>query len=63
MAEWSNEAADIAAASAEEELATIPEVQTAALANWWKKWYLMTPEGTQGAGHKRLARVLLRYAD
>ena len=26
-----------------------------AVANWWKRWYM-------DAGHKRLARILLKYA-
>ena len=44
---------DDAAIEAEKDLSVVGEEATKALAEWWQKWYLQ-------AGHKRLARVLLR---
>ena len=44
---------DEAAANAEEDLANIDDAAVKAVSEWWKKWYMQ-------AGHKRLARILLR---
>ena len=44
---------DDAAVEAEKDLSVVGEEATKALAEWWQRWYLQ-------AGHKRLARVLLR---
>jgi hypothetical protein len=46
---------DKAAEVAEEELKDIPIDTVIFVANWWKKHYLK-------AGHKRLAKILLKYA-
>lgn len=35
---------------------TTDQMSLTELANWWKRWYLE-------AGHKRLGRVLMKYAD
>lgn len=44
---------DLAAKAAEAELADLN--MTEPVANWWKRWY---PK----AGHRRLGRILLKYA-
>ena len=49
------QAMDHAAVDAENDLMALPDEALAAVAGWWKKWY-------PGAGHKRLARILLQYA-
>ena len=46
---------DLAAQAAAEELGDGQDYTVADLASWWKKWYLR-------AGHKRLGRILLKYA-
>jgi len=46
---------DEAANQAEEEIKQIPKENLKIVADWWRKWY-----GT--AGHKRLGRLLLKYA-
>ncbi len=46
---------DKAADLAEEALKEIDESHVIAIADWWKKNY-------QQSGHKRLAKVLLKYA-
>ena len=62
-AAWDGNAADDAAARAENDLVerNIPEEHITAIADWWSTWYTKTPDGKQGCGHKRLARVLLQY--
>lgn len=47
---------DKAATLAEEELKDISVEHIIAISNWWKKNYIK-------AGHKRLAKVILKYAD
>lgn len=59
--ESSSEEMDAAADLAGAELAdlsdrTTDQMSLTELANWWKRWYLE-------AGHKRLGRVLLKYAE
>ena len=46
---------DKAAEIAEEKLKEISQEHIVAIANWWRDNYL-------GAGHKRLAKVLMKHA-
>ena len=50
------EGMDEAAEAAAEQLKEVPEEHIKSIANWWKKNYMK-------AGHKRLAKTLLKYAD
>lgn len=50
-----NENMDEAAEAAEEKLKEISEEHILPLANWWRENY-------QKAGHKRLAKILLKHA-
>ena len=50
--EFDPEAMDLAASNAQVELDQLPEEHTAAIAEWWHKWYLT-------AGHKRLGRIMV----
>jgi len=52
---WNSEPMDNAAAEAANELVKLDKAALVKVATWWKKWYLK-------AGHKRLGRLLLRYA-
>lgn len=47
---------DEAAKKAEEQIKNIDQETIKPIANWWKKNYMK-------AGHKRLAKVLLKYAE
>lgn len=49
-------AMDKAAADAQNDLTDIDDNALRTVANWWKKWF-------PNAGHKRLGRVLVEYAD
>jgi len=50
------EAMDKAAELADNDLREIEKSHVIAIANWWKANYMK-------AGHKRLAKALLKYAD
>jgi len=50
------QAMDNAAAEAENDLLNVDEQALVKVANWWRKWYMK-------AGHKRLGRILLQYAE
>jgi len=47
---------DNAAVDAENALECVSDEALTIVANWWRKW-------VSKAGHKRLGRVLLQYAD
>ena len=51
--EEDREKMDKAAEEADKDLQAIPEDHVVSVATWWKKWYMK-------AGHKRLARILLK---
>ena len=59
---------DEAAVEAEQELTNaLVDDQSLApgidyIINWWVRWYIKTPAGKPGAGHKRLGRVLVSMA-
>ena len=55
-------AMDNAASEAEEDLANLTEESVKAMADWFAKWYIKTPDGKPGAGHKRLGRLLVRIS-
>ena len=47
---------DNAAVDAQNDLEDVSDEALNIIANWWRKW-------VSKAGHKRLGRVLLQYAD
>ena len=47
---------DNAAVDAQNDLEDVSDEALKEIANWWRKW-------VGDAGHKRLGRVLLQYAD
>ena len=47
---------DSAAADAQNDLVDMPDEALTTVANWFKKWHYK-------AGHKRLGRILIEYAD
>ena len=47
---------DDAAVDAQNDLEDVSDEALTEIANWWRKW-------VSKAGHKRLGRVLLQYAD
>jgi len=47
---------DAAAETADGDLESLDRAAVKLLANWWLRHYM-------GAGHRRLARLLLKYAD
>ena len=47
---------DNAAVDAQNDLEDVSDKALTEIANWWRKW-------ASKAGHKRLGRVLLQYAD
>ena len=54
--EQDKQAMDNAAVDAQNDLEDVSDEALVIVANWWRKW-------VSGAGHKRLGRVLLQYAD
>jgi hypothetical protein len=46
---------DAAAEEAEKDLTTLDRAAVETIAAWWLKWYMK-------AGHKRLGRIMVRFA-
>ena len=53
---------EAAAERAKQDLENLESEAVLRVAEWWQKWYLKTPEGEPGAGHKNLGRILVSIA-